>query len=372
MAIEQQVDLRPRLIEVINRLYEGREVFFRFMPVVEDIMTTVVLPLTLDDKIGDALALLDEHQVRHIPILDEQRELVGIVSERDLARVLSHGVGTKLQDEADNRTLRLPLGSLGEPVSWLISRSLWTVPPGTPVLDAVRIMVDRRIDCVPVVSEEQQEPVGILTTYSVISCFQRMEVLRRASESRPEPARPSDATPGHGTVGSTARLETAMSSVADIMPHKAVVMVQTDNTLQHAVSLMQHHRIRHLPVLDAEGNLEGVLSDRDVIRYLPPTGQKPRGRGEARFRDSLFRIDTEAETVRNVLATKVGVVASSNPISVEPTTLLVKVAEIFCSHRIGFLPVMNAETAQVIGVVTQTDFLKGLLSLGRLLSQNGG
>src|ERR1035441_8814868 len=104
-----------RLLDILEALHEGKEVFFRYIWTVGDLMTTEIKSLTLDHKVADGLAFLEENAVRHIPILDEEvddkggdspprRELIGIVSERDLIRIVPPHVGTLLEGETDARS----------------------------------------------------------------------------------------------------------------------------------------------------------------------------------------------------------------------------------------------------------------------------
>src|SRR5947209_5611951 len=52
---------------------------------VKDVMTTGVLTSYADDDVERALDLMEQHQVRRIPILDEKDRLVGIISQADIA-----------------------------------------------------------------------------------------------------------------------------------------------------------------------------------------------------------------------------------------------------------------------------------------------
>jgi CBS domain-containing protein len=53
--------------------------------------------------------------------------------------------------------------------------------------------------------------------------------------------------------------------VLDIVSH-ATITVSPDDTLKRAMSLMTHHRVRHLPVI-ANGRLVGIVSIGDVVKH---------------------------------------------------------------------------------------------------------
>ena len=375
---EEHGEHSPRLIDIIDRLYQGKEVFFHYIRFVEDIMNKEVKFLTLDHKIKDALGFLEENGVRHIPILEElepekrdkeptKHVLTGIVSQRDVARVLSPGVGTLLEADEDEKSFAKSLGSV-------ITRDLHTVRPRTSVVDAVQIMLQERIDSLPVVVGPEKEPelVGIVTTTDVIRCFIRMEVLRKSRQEKPRSARLIDFARARDANQPTDLLVDAlMGRVGDVMQDN-VLTVKLDDDLHTAVRLMQQHRIRHLPVLDAKGGLKGMLSDRDVIRYLPPADRKPPGKNEGppKFRDGLFRLGPEDEATQKALATDVRFAMSGSPVTVEIDTPLVKVADIFCSRTFGAVPVVAGQDARVAGIITTTDFLASILTICRLLDSS--
>ena len=57
--------------------------------------------------------------------------------------------------------------------------------------------------------------------------------------------------------------------VDQIMSRKLITVGMSDS-MRKAYQMMQEHRIRHLPVLDAEGVIIGILSDRDTRRAMRP------------------------------------------------------------------------------------------------------
>lgn len=121
---------------------------------VRDVMTRDPKTLGRNDQLSLADDLMQQERIRHLPVLDEDGELVGIVSQRDmfrgaLARALGYG------ETAQRRMLGMLV------VKEVMSTQLVTVGPDVPIADAARTMVDRKIGCLPVV--EGGKLVGILT-----------------------------------------------------------------------------------------------------------------------------------------------------------------------------------------------------------------
>lgn len=121
---------------------------------VGDLMTQEVVTLGSNEKFVIADELMRLGRIRHLPIIDEQGLLVGIVSQRDLflnglMRALGEGAGAK----------RKALDAIL--VKEAMRTDVVTVSPDTPVADAARLMLEKKIGCLVVTSGKRI--LGILT-----------------------------------------------------------------------------------------------------------------------------------------------------------------------------------------------------------------
>lgn len=119
------------------------------------------------------------------------------------------------------------------------------------------------------------------------------------------------------------------------------VTVDPDESIATAVEIMQNMNIRHLPVVDETGDLVGMLSDRDVRALLLP----------------YFQGDDEVEKVRSRASDRIAEIMSSAPLSVDVECDISQVAELMIEHRIGSLPVVDADGA-LVGIVSYVDLLR--------------
>jgi len=119
--------------------------------VVEEIMTADPKTLRSTSSIRNAVSILFELDVRHLPIVDG-KELVGIVSDRDLRECLVPATGP----------------SLSKPVSSIMQTDVISVTPETEVSEAVDLMVEQKVGALPVVRPGSQELVGILSYVDVL------------------------------------------------------------------------------------------------------------------------------------------------------------------------------------------------------------
>jgi CBS domain-containing protein len=116
-------------------------------PTVDQYMTTSLLTVHQDELVDLAAFIMDREHTRQILVEDDQFRLVGLISYRSLLRLLASG----------------RLAELGHsvPVRDVMIREPVTVRPDTSVVEAIRIMRDRGISCLPVLQEDKL--VGILT-----------------------------------------------------------------------------------------------------------------------------------------------------------------------------------------------------------------
>jgi CBS domain-containing protein len=125
-----------------------------------ELMTRSVKTLGRNDKLSVADALMRTERIRHLPVVDEQGLLVGIVSQRDLffnALVQALGFGSATHDRMLNTIL----------VKEVMTENVITTTPEASVTAAARVMVDRKIGCLPVI--EGQSLIGILSESDIVS-----------------------------------------------------------------------------------------------------------------------------------------------------------------------------------------------------------
>jgi CBS domain-containing protein len=132
---------------------------------VEDIMTLEVTTLKRNEKLTLADDVMQLGRIRHLPVLDDDgREVVGILSQRDLFRgALAQALGY------GPRARRKILDTLL--VKDVMTTEVITTSPETPLAEAARVLMKRKIGCLPVVKGRRL--VGILTEGDFVSLIAR-------------------------------------------------------------------------------------------------------------------------------------------------------------------------------------------------------
>jgi len=116
---------------------------------VRDLMTSTVVSVGARESISHVLSMMDERRIRHVPVVDEQRTVVGVVSQRDVLQ----------------RALFQHSGTVNDIMSWHTE----TVGPDDEISEAAQIMLDHKYGCLPVV--EHGRLAGILTEADFVRHF---------------------------------------------------------------------------------------------------------------------------------------------------------------------------------------------------------
>ena len=144
---------------------------------VRDVMTTRVVAVRKGATFKDIVALLTEYRVSAFPVLNDQGEVVGVVSEADLLSKEALVAAMGLQAVRLGRTAGSPYrGDLAKAAAVtaadLMTKPPIVVTPDEPVTSAARLMYHARVKRLPVV-EEGGQLVGIVSRADVLSVYSR-------------------------------------------------------------------------------------------------------------------------------------------------------------------------------------------------------
>ena len=129
---------------------------------VKDRMSPNPVTVTTDTSLKKALDLVRSSPFRHLPVLDENGKLVGIVTEKSLVYASPTSSTTLSVFEVDYILSRTKVGQV-------IQGEVVVVRPDLPIEEAARMMIDHRIGCLPVV--EDDELLGIISDTDIFRVF---------------------------------------------------------------------------------------------------------------------------------------------------------------------------------------------------------
>lgn len=262
---------------------------------VGELMTRRVAVCRQDDTVALAQQIMLWRGVRHLPVLDADDRLVGILSDRDILQALAE---------------RTPGAHLRE----VMTHPVQTVAPGTTAAEASAILCAGHIDCLPVVKAGRL--VGIVTSRDILA--ERGRLLHK---------------------GGPGQLPTA----ADVMRSTVRCVAATDS-LATALRELVDADVRHLPVVDEDDRVVGMLSDRDVRSVV----------GDPR--EAAMREDRN-DTLQSL---RVEDVMTPNAIAVPASASVLAIADALLDEKVGALPVVD-DDERLIGIVSYVDVLAHLV-----------
>ncbi len=145
---------------------------------VRQYMTDKLITAKPSDSARQVYFLMRENRIRHVPVVDDDKKLIGLVSDRDLRR-------PDWVDDEENVAHYYLLDNAHK-VEGAMTRDPWVVHPNDPIQEAVGLVLKHRIGVLPVVGA-QRELVGIISAVDMLRAFQ--DAGREVGKPEPEDRR---------------------------------------------------------------------------------------------------------------------------------------------------------------------------------------
>jgi PAS domain S-box-containing protein len=189
---------------------------------ISEVMTTGVISLKLDEfkDIFNALSLMRQYKIRHLPILKENSEVVGLVTPESLRSLLRSTDLFKLRR-----------------VEEVMTRDVTIAPPSNSILDIAQLMLKHEVSEIVIVSSNN-EPKGIVTEGDILQ-FQALE------------------------------LNLANLPATEVMS-SPLFCVNSQDSLGQIQEEMQRLRVQRLIVKDEQNKLLGMVSQSHLLQILDP------------------------------------------------------------------------------------------------------
>jgi len=146
--------------------------------------------------------------------------------------------------------------------------------------------------------------------------------------------------------------------VRDVMTRKVISVTDGDSILA-AARLMLQNRISGLPVLDASGNLVGVVTEADFLRR----GEIGTQRSRPAWREFLLGAGRLADEYVHAFGRKVSEIMTIDPICVTEDDSLRTVVELMERGRVKRLPVIR--DGKLVGIVSRANLVDAVVGLAR-------
>ena len=129
-------------------------------------MSSPAITVSPDTSMQEALDLMNEKNIRRLPVVDKKGSLIGIVSERELLKASPSDATTLSRWEINTMLLQIT-------VDKLMTKDVLSVSEDTPLEAAAKIMADQNISGLPVVKDDKV--IGLIAETDIFNIF--LEIL---------------------------------------------------------------------------------------------------------------------------------------------------------------------------------------------------
>ncbi|HXG18798.1 MAG TPA: DUF190 domain-containing protein [Methylomirabilota bacterium] len=215
-------------------------------------------------------------------------------------------------------------------VEEVMTRAVTTVHPDAPLIEAIEQLIDKDYTALPVVDAERHV-VGMISDTDLLERGD-MEVslsLKKAADPRL-------------VERLLARVRRSTRTVAQVMTPDPVT-IGPQATLRDAAHLMSRHKLKRLPVVDADHRLLGVVGRLDILTALA-AGYLPQAAAPHPTHPHVAHPRTVADVMETTVPT------------VSPTTPLTEVLALLASTRVKRVVVLDADR-RVVGIISDSDLI---------------
>jgi CBS domain-containing protein len=206
---------------IIDRVYDGNMIVAINGPITE-IMEEDVATVQDDASLEDAVRVMIDRSVGGVPVIDPESIVVGIITERDIVRLMGDSVsGTKVRD--------------------IMSRRVTTAPPNMPIEKAAKTMISSGFRRLPVVTDSYV--CGIITATDIMRYLGNGEAFKKLV---------------------TGNINEAFSVPISGIMKSDIVTVGPSQDLGETARIMRQNKIGSLPVIEDQ-QLVGIITERDVL-----------------------------------------------------------------------------------------------------------
>lgn len=211
---------------------------------VAEVMRREVVTVRPDSPLTEVVELLIDKDFTAVPVVDDERRVVGMVSDSDLLERGGMSVTLSLKRAADPefvRQLHSELENPGRRVAEVMTREVVTVAAEASLGAAARLMIQRHLKRLPVVDGERRL-VGILGRLDVLNTIAAANLPQWHPAARP----------------------TAGALVRDVM-NREVATVHESANLGEILELLVTSAHKRVVVIDDARRVVGIIADSDLV-----------------------------------------------------------------------------------------------------------
>jgi len=316
--------------------HRARNSFFPRQLLVRDVMTAAPKSVAAKNPLSDAANLLLSSIFTGLPVVDDKGRPIGVITQGDL--IAKGGLPLRLGLLAESDQNRA--GTVIDALSSRSAAEVMTTPAVTiaedrPLAEAVNLMLAKDFKRLPVV-----DGTGRLT-----GMLSRLDIFRTVMREAPD-----------WNSFRAQKIEVAhLKSVGDIL-RRDMHIVSPDTPIDEVIRVIDQNDIQRVAVVDFEGKLLGLISDRDLLRYFK---QKEEGLWNllSRVKHSFQKNACSGDLRQCLTETNAGAVMTTGLITVREETLIEEAISLMTEKALKRLPVVD-DTGRFRGLISRDSLLR--------------
>jgi acetoin utilization protein AcuB len=127
-------------------------------------MTSKVITVGKEAGILEAQEKMAAHHIRHLPVVDQENQLIGIVTDRDIRSALPYSLFKDPQKTDEREAMA------GIKIDEIMTKDPFAISPSDTIQDALLLLQEKRVGAIPVV-DEQRRLRGIISVRDLLRAF---------------------------------------------------------------------------------------------------------------------------------------------------------------------------------------------------------
>jgi CBS domain-containing protein len=313
-----------------------RNAFFPLQLLVRDVMTVKPASVHMDSPLSIAARHLLSSIFTGLPVVDGQNRPVGVITQGDLIQKGGLPLRLGLLAESDQDRLEAVLGQLASRgAAEAMSAPAITIAENRPLSQAVDLMLERGLKRLPVVDGE-----GRLT-----GMLSRLDIFRTVMVEAPD-----------WNAFRAQKIEVLhLKNVADIL-RRDTQTVLPDASIEEVIRVIDANDIQRVAVVDNEGRLLGLISDRDLLHYFKED-QEGIWRRLTKLKRSPAPDACRCDLRKWLADTTAAAVMNTELITVREETLVEEAIRLMTEKALKRLPVVD-EAGRFKGMISRDSLLR--------------
>jgi CBS domain-containing protein len=307
--------------------HRARNAFFPPQLRVRDAMTAKPQSIAADASLGEAARMLLSSIFTGLPVVDERGRPLGVITQGDLMRKGSMPLRLGLLAESDQDRREAVLALLANHrADAAMSAPAIAITEDQPLSEAVDLMLERQVKRLPVV-DAQGRLTGMLS---------RLDIFRTVMREAPD-----------WKTFQAQNIEVShLKTVGDIV-RRDIHAVAPDTPLDEVIRVIDSNDIQRVAVVDAQGKLLGLISDRDLLCYFK--------HDQARIWGALAKIKGGPEC--RLSGTRAAAVMQTDLITIKEAHTVEEAIALMTQKALKRLPVVDAN-GRFKGMISRDSLLR--------------